>query len=120
MSMRITRLADAERFHPAGHDGVGPVRLQGGDSTPTSEFTVALSHYLPGGRADLAPQVAETVYVVLAGALVMSADGQDVTLGPCDSVHFTPGTVRAVENRTNAPASMLVIRAVRLATEVRS
>ena len=112
MTMRITRLGDAERFHPAGHEGVGPLRLQGGESTPTSEFTVALSHYLPGGQAELAPQVAETVYVLLAGALVMSSDGDEAVLGPLDSVHFTPGTTRTVENRTNQPASMLVIRAV--------
>lgn len=111
MTMRITRLADAEPFSPVDHFGVGPVRLQGGESTPTSSFTVALSHYLPGGRADLAPQAAETVYVVLAGELVMTSEGDEATLQPHDSVHFTTGTMRTVENRTHLPASMLVIRA---------
>ena len=111
MSMRITRLADAERFSPVGHRGVGPVRLQGGERTSTSAFTVALSHYLPGGSAELSPQPAETVYVILSGALVMISEGEEVTLGAHDSVHFTPGTQRAVENRTNLPASMLVVRA---------
>ena len=48
MTMRVTRIADAEPFNPVGHDGVGPVRLQGGASTPTADFTVVLSHYLPG------------------------------------------------------------------------
>ena len=51
MTMRITRLADAVPFQPVGHEGVGPVRLQGGDSLPTTDFTVVLSHYLPGGEA---------------------------------------------------------------------
>ena len=78
MTMRVTRVEDAEPFSPAGHHGVGPVRLQGGSETPTTTFTVALSHYLPGGTAELAPQESETVYV---------------------------------ENRTNVPSSMLVIRA---------
>lgn len=117
MTMRITRLGDAERFHPPGHEGVGPVRLQGGANTPTEDFTVALSHYLPGGHADLSAQIAETVYVIVSGALVMIADGTEATLGPLDSVHFTSGTVRAVQNRTNHPASMLVIRAVRQSTQ---
>ena len=112
MTMRVTRIADAEPFSPVDHDGVGPVRLQGGDSMPTTDFTVALSHYLPGAAAKLAPQVAETVYVLVAGELVMTSDGTQETLGPYDSVHFTPGTLRTVENRTNLPASMLVIRAV--------
>lgn len=111
MTMRVTRLADAEPFTPVDHDGVGPVRLQGGEATPTSDFTVVLSHYLPGALAALAPQVAETVYVILSGELVMTSEGAEETLGTYDSVHFTPGTMRTVENRTHLPASMLVIRA---------
>lgn len=112
MTMRVTRIADAEPFSPVDHDGVGPVRLQGGASMPTSDFTVVLSHYLPGAAAKLAPQVAETVYVIVAGELVMASEGTEATLAPYDSVHFTPGTLRTVENRTHLPASMLVIRAV--------
>jgi mannose-6-phosphate isomerase-like protein (cupin superfamily) len=111
MTMRVTRISDAEPFQPAGHAGVGPIRLQGGEATPTTDFTVALSHYLPGGAAELAPQDAETVYVILSGQLVMTAEGEEVALDPYDSVHFTTGTLRTVENRTNLPASMLVIRA---------
>ncbi len=89
MTMRVTRIDDAEPFEPVGHTGVGPVRLQGGPSTPTSDFTVALSHYLPGGVAELAPQDAETVYVVLAGQLTMESEGEIAVLGPNDSVHYT-------------------------------
>lgn len=111
MTMRVTRIGDAEPFHPDGHDGVGPVRLQGGVDTPTTDFTVVLSHYLPGGVAQLAPQIAETVYVLVAGELVMASQGREETLRQHDSVHFTPGTLRTVENRTKLPASMLVIRA---------
>ena len=110
MSMRVTRLAEAEPFEPVGHTGVGPVRLQGGGASPTDKTTVALSHYLPGGRADLSPQVVETIYVVVAGELVMISDGTEETLHPYDSVHFTVGTEREVVNRTHLPASMLVIR----------
>lgn len=110
MTMRVTRIGDAERFQPEGHDGVGPVRLQGGSGTPTSDFTVALSHYLPGATANMAPQPGETVYVLVSGELVMVSDGIEETLQQHDSVHFTPGTMRSVENRTNLPASMLVIR----------
>lgn len=120
MSMRITRLADAEPFSPVGHTGVGPVRLQGSETTPTTDVTVALSHYLPGGHADLSAQVAETIYVVVSGSLVMSSDGVDEELHPMDSVHFTPGTLRTVENRTHLPASMLVIRSTREQTEATS
>ena len=111
MTMRVTKIDDAEPFAPVGHTGVGPVRLQGGVSTPTTDFTVALSHYLPGGAAELAPQDAETVYVVLSGELTMESEGEIAVLCPNDSVHYTVGTMRTVENRTHLPATMLVIRA---------
>ncbi len=111
MTMRVTKIGNAEPFSPVGHVGVGPVRLQGGQATPTTDFTVALSHYLPGGIAELAPQTAETVYVVLSGELVMASDGVEEVLAAFDSVHFTVGTTRTVENRTHLPASMIVIRA---------
>jgi len=111
MTMRINRLADAETFDPPGHTRVGPVRLQGGAGAPTEGLTVALSHYLPGGRAELAPQPVETIYVLVTGELVMVSEGHEATLHPYDSAHFTAGTLREVVNRSQLPASMLVIRA---------
>ena len=110
MGMRITRLADATPFDPPGHRGVGPVRLQGGEASPTEAVTVVLSHYLPGGEAEMAVQPTETVYVVVAGELAMISDGTEETLRAYDSVHFSAGTVRSVINRSNVPASMLVVR----------
>ncbi len=110
MGMHITRLADAKPFDPPGHRGVGPVRLQGGEAAPTEGITVVLSHYLPGGQAELAPQPTETVYVVVAGELVVISEGTEETLRLYDSAHFTAGTLRQVINRTQLPASMLVIR----------
>lgn len=110
MAMRVTPIADGEPFEPVGHTGVGPVRLQGGARTPTENFTVTLSHYLPGAEAGLATQESETVYVVTAGELVFASEGNEVTLGPMDSVHYTPGTTRTVKNQSRLPASMLVVR----------
>ena len=107
MSMHVTRLADATPFTPEGHDGVGPVRLQSGE-----QVSVVLSHYLPGGEAQLAQQPTETCYVVVSGELVMISDGAEETLHPYDSVLFTTGTLRQVVNRSHLPASMLVIRPV--------
>jgi uncharacterized cupin superfamily protein len=113
MTMHVVRRADGRPFSPVGHVGVEPVRLHGGESSPTSDFTVVLSRYRPGGAAELASLESETVYVVMSGELVMSSDGAEVTLGPLDSVHFAAGDTRTVENRADASASMLVIRSVR-------
>ena len=110
MGMHITRFADAKPFDPPGHHGVGPVRLQGGEASLTEGVTVALSHYLPGGEAEMAPQPAETIYVILAGELEVRSEGAEEILRLYDSAHFTSGTPRQVTNRTHLPASMLVIR----------
>ncbi len=110
MPMRITRLAAAELFEAAGHSGVQPVRMQGGTETPTDGVTVIVSHYLPGGEAERSVQPAETIYVVTAGELVFASEDIEATLVPMDSAHFTMGTPRTVHNRSNLPASMLVIR----------
>ncbi|MEU3735170.1 cupin domain-containing protein [Streptomyces sp. NPDC033538] len=110
MAIEITQLTQAQPFQPVGHHGVGPVHLFGGEHYDGA-VTVALSHYLPGGRADLSPVPAETLYVVLTGTLTLiDADGASYVLEPFDSARLTAGTVRGVENRTNLPAGMLVIR----------
>lgn len=108
--MDITRITRAQRFNPAGHEGVGPVHLFGGEQYDGA-VTVALSHYLPGGRADVSPVPAETVYLVLTGTLTLTdADGGTHDLHALDSARLTAGTLRGVGNHTNLPASMLVIR----------
>jgi len=112
MGMQIIRLADATPFDPPGHHGVGPLRLQGGDTSATQNLSVVLSHYLPGGQAESAAQPTETVYVVVTGELTMISEGTEETLRQYDSVHFTAGAVREVINRSPLPASMLVIRVV--------
>lgn len=109
--MNLQRLVHARPYHPSGHVGVGPVHLQGGTGY-TGAVTVALSHYLPGGHAGQSSVPAETIYVVVAGELVVITDTDTVTLGPLDSVRLTAGTIRSVVNETNLPASMLVIRPV--------
>jgi uncharacterized cupin superfamily protein len=110
--MRITTADAAPSYHPPLHQDVQAVRLQGHEAGPTSRFWVGRSRYLPGGRADEAPTAEETVYVVLDGELVLTADGQDSTLRAGDSAHLPQGTVRSLENRSEQDASLLVVIAL--------
>jgi quercetin dioxygenase-like cupin family protein len=107
--MRITRADAAPSYSPPLHHGVDAVRLQGLEAGPTSRFWVGLSRYQPGGGADEAPTAEETVYVVLEGELVVSAEGEEATLHARDSVHLPKGTVRRVTNRSERDAALLVI-----------
>jgi quercetin dioxygenase-like cupin family protein len=107
--VNITRADAAPSYHPPLHHDVHAVRLQGHEAGFSSRFWVGRSRYLPGGRAEEAPTAEETVYVVLDGELVVSAEGQTDTLRAGDSVHLPKGTVRRVENRSDQDASLLVV-----------
>jgi quercetin dioxygenase-like cupin family protein len=107
--MKVTRIKDAKPYAAAKHFNMVPLRLQGFDVTDSKNFWVGLSHFLPGGGAEKDGTPLEKVYVVTAGEVTVITDSGTQTLGVMDSVYLAPGEVRAVENRTNAPASMLVI-----------
>lgn len=107
--MRITRHVTAPGYLALAHHGVATTRLQGQEAGPTERFWVGLSYYLPGGGADESPASEETVYVVLDGALVITADGREEELGPLDSAHLPKGTMRRVDNRSARTATLLVI-----------
>jgi quercetin dioxygenase-like cupin family protein len=54
----------------------------------------------------------ETIYTLLDGELTVIASGREETLGRLDSVHLPKGEVRSVENRSGAPATLLVAIAI--------
>lgn len=107
--MHVTRLGDANPYEAAKHFGMTGLRLQGFDVSPTANFWVGLSHFLPGGGAEKSASPLERVYVVLSGAVTVVTDAGETTLAAMDSCHLAPGEARSIINRTNLPASMLVI-----------
>lgn len=107
--MKVVRLSDAVPYDAPGHHGVLPLRLQGGDLSDVVHFNVALSHVLPGGAAEHSASPLERVYVVTAGEITVITDTDEATLGVYDSVHIPSGEARTMVNRTNMPASLLVI-----------
>ena len=82
---------------------------EGFDVTDAKNFSVGLSHFLPGGGAEMDATPLEKVYVVVSGEVTVITKSGEVKLGPMDSICLEPGEARAVENRTNLTASMLVV-----------
>lgn len=107
--MEVVRLADARPYEAPKHYDVRSLRLQGFDASGAEGFWVGLSHYLPGGGAEHDATPIEKVYVVLEGEVTVITDDGETTLGPLDSCRLAPNEARAVENRSNRPASMLVV-----------
>lgn len=107
--MQIVRIDDAKPYVAPKHFDMRSLRLQGFDASDARNFWVGLSHFLPGGGAEMDQTPLEKVYVVLAGEVTVITDSGTQTLQPLDSCYLAPNEARAVENRSNLPASMLVV-----------
>jgi mannose-6-phosphate isomerase-like protein (cupin superfamily) len=107
--MHVTRYKDAESYEAKGHFGMTGLRLQGFDVSPSLNFWVGLSHFLPSGGAESSASNAEKIYVVLNGEMTVVTSAGEITLGALDSCYLAAGERREIVNRTNLPAAMLVI-----------
>ena len=107
--MNVTRISEAKPYDAKGHFGMTALRLQGLEATPIQAFSVGLSHFLPGGGAEMSGSNVERVYFVLSGEIVVVTEAGEVTLTAMDSCGIPAGERRAVVNRGNLPASLLVV-----------
>ncbi len=107
--MQVNRIADAEPYEGPKHHDCSTLRLQGFDASDSENFWVGLTYFLPGGGAKRDATPLEKVYVVVDGEVTVLTDDGEGTLGPLDSCHLAAGEARAIENRTNRTATMLVV-----------
>ena len=107
--MQVTRIAEAPTYVAPEHYDMRSLRLQGREVGPTDTVWLGLSHILPGGHTSLSPAAVEKIYVCIAGEVTVRTDREEVTLGPLDSCRLAPGEPRALENRTNLPATVLLV-----------
>ncbi len=70
---------------------------------------MGLSYFLPGGGAEYDASATEKVYFVLDGEVTIKTPKEEITLRPWDSIHIGAGEGREIINKTNKPASMLVV-----------
>jgi len=107
--VHVTRIADAQRYDAPKHFDMRSLRLQGLDASPADFGWVGLSHFLPGGGAELDAGPLGKIYVVLAGKVtIVLGDGARHVLGPLDSCFIPAGEAREIHNDANEVASMLV------------
>ena len=109
--MKKICLADLKAYAAPGHFDMTAMRLVGKDETGSQKFWMGLSHFLPGGGAEWAYEdnPNEKVYFVLDGEMTVKTKTEEVTVGPWEAVYLAPNEGREVINKTNKPASMLVI-----------
>jgi quercetin dioxygenase-like cupin family protein len=108
--MRVTRFAEAHPYTAPKHHGMTALRLQGFEASPSKFAWTGLSHFLPGGGADMDESPLEKIYIVLEGEVTVElGDGTKEVLRRFDSCYIGGGEKRAVRNNGNAVATMLVV-----------
>ena len=110
--MKKVSISDAVQYFPPAHNDCSCFRLQSKDLIGTStQFSLGCSHFLPGGGSDFSPsRPFDTVYICIDGEITITdKDGNDIVLKPNDSIYIGPDEGRSIKNKTQYPASMLVI-----------
>ena len=105
-------LADLKTYEAPGHYNMTAMRIHGKEETGAEKFWVGLSTFLPGGGAEYAYEdnPLEKVYYVLEGEItVTDKAGTVYVIHKDESISFPPNEGRYLENKTNRPATMLVI-----------
>jgi len=107
--MKVNRIGEVKPYEAKKHFDMKGLRLQGFDASPSQNFWVGLSHFLPGGGTEMDGSALEKVYIVTEGEISVITDEGEVVLKKMDSCWLAPGEKRQILNRTNLPASILVI-----------
>ena len=106
--MQVTRLGEAKPYEAPKHFDCTALRLQGWEASDAQNFSVGLSHFLPGGGAGPDASPPEKVYYVLAGELTVIVDGKETVLRKNDSCVIGPNETREIVNRGNEVCTILV------------
>jgi uncharacterized cupin superfamily protein len=106
--MQVTRYQEAKPYEAAEHYDMRCLRLQGKEATETDTIWIGLSHLLPGGRTSLKDAAVEKIYVVIAGEVTVETPTEKAILRALDSCRLAPGEARALVNRSDNPATILL------------
>jgi glyoxylate utilization-related uncharacterized protein len=109
--MKKVSLDQVKPYAAPKHFNMTAMRLQGKEETGITKFWVGLSYFLPGGGAEWAYEdnPLEKVYIVLDGEVTVKNKSEEVTLEAMDSLYLEPNEGRELINKTNKPATMLVV-----------
>ncbi|ABE42325.1 cupin domain-containing protein [Polaromonas sp. JS666] len=106
--MNVTRISGAPAYFPPHHEAMHCLRLQGHEAGLSESVWLGMSYLLPGGGTSLDASSVEKHYVVLEGEVTVSTEADQVVLKKYDSCRLAAGEKRALANRTNFVACILL------------
>lgn len=107
--MKKVELKDVKPYQAPKHFNMTALKLHGKEETGASKFWMGLSHFLPGGGAELDASPVEKIYFVLDGEVTVKSKGEKIVLKEFDSIFIGADEEREIINESNKPASMLVV-----------
>src|SRR5690349_20902468 len=113
--MRFHSFDDHDSVSPKGHVGFASRRLVSKANGGDGSVSVTHASIAPGGTSGLhSHETSVQIYVGLDGVLTVGDGETERELTPLASVVFEIGTPHFVENRSDRPATALVITAPEL------
>ncbi|MCI8939714.1 MAG: cupin domain-containing protein [Dorea sp.] len=114
MSYKVARKYEAAKYEAPGHFDCRTTRLHNPVDVNEGTVVMGLSHFLPGGGAEMAPANFEMVYYIVEGEMTVTlindeGKEEEYILQAGDSVHFGKGTQRASVNSGVVSAQMLTV-----------
>lgn len=106
--MNVTRFGDAPQYFPNEHFLMRCVRLQGYEAGPADSLWLGVSTIEPGGYTSMSASPVEKHYVVLDGEVWVETNEGERALRQFDSCRLAPGEPRALHNRSDRPAMVLL------------
>ena len=94
MSYKITKKNEATKYEAPGHFECLTTRLHNPEDVNDGTIVMGLSHFLPGGGANMAPAKFEMVYYIQKGEMTVTLDdGKEYVLSLihiCSATGFSP------------------------------
>ena len=75
--MKVVRLADAFEYPVTGHFDMRALRLHNKETSNTVDYTLGLSHFLPGGGTEYVETGVELIYFILEGEMTVRTKDDD-------------------------------------------
>lgn len=107
----ITRVfEDLDEYLPAGHDGVVNRLLAGRSLGDGESVSIWHGRFEPGGTSSLHVHADSLqIYITLVGEMVVGDEVSESVLQPLATAVIAAGSPHFIDNRSEAPAEVLVV-----------
>jgi quercetin dioxygenase-like cupin family protein len=106
--MKLVKHGEGAEYEVKGHTRCHVMnKLVAGKDN--KRLTVGMSHFLPGGGAEMSSAPLDRVYYVLSGSIKLTGKTEKYVMGPGDLILIGAGEERAFEVVGSEPTTILVM-----------